>query len=465
MRGAHAVVVGGSVAGLCAARVLAGVYDRVTVVERDALPDGTTSRPGVPQARHVHALLVRGRRELERLFPGFDAAMRAAGAQELDFARDFATLRPQGWGPRVDARLPTLYASRGLLERVVRDLLRRQTPVTLRDATVVEGLVLDGAAPAAVRGVRVRRRDGGAPEALAATLVVDASGRGSRVLGWLEAAGIPPPAEDVVDPYAAYATRWYQAPPPASRPAEWWWRGVWIDPVEPHHPTAAVLFPVEDDRWIVTVAGFAGRQPPTDVDGFTTALERLRSPIIADAVRHAAPLSPVHGYGDMRNRFRHFERWPAAPRGLLAAGDAVCAFNPVYGQGMTCAAVSATLLRATLAALGPDHPELPTRFFATQAGFLRDPWDLATGADFRFGTTAGPRPALAALLRRLADGLFEIATDDPDLLTRVGEVLNLVRPVRDLFLPDVAPLVAAGALRRALRPRRVLRQLPAVPAP
>src|SRR5207249_4346301 len=324
MKTQRAVVIGGSIAGLCAARVLADYFDRVTVVDRDAYPQGPAERAGVPQGRHVHALLARGRRELERLFPGFERQMLGAGAHEIDFARDFATLRGEGWMAREESGIATLFASRTLLESIVRDLLRAVPRVELVERTAVTGVVAEREPRARVRAIRLA--DGELP----AELVVDATGRGSQAPDWLRALGLEPPANTVVDSLSGYATRWYREPEPARWPAEWWWKGIWVDPHEPEHMTAGVLFPVEGGRWIVTIAGIAGHYPPSDEAGFGAALGRLRSPIIAHAVQLAEPISPVYSNRAMANRFRHFERWPERLDGFLAVGDSVCAFNPVY---------------------------------------------------------------------------------------------------------------------------------------
>src|SRR6058998_2066985 len=209
----RAVVIGGSIAGLCAARVLADYFERVTVLDRDSYPAGPLDRAGVPQSRHVHALLARGRRDLERLFPGFEQRMLAAGAHEIDFGCDFA---------------------------IVRDLLRALPRVELIERTAVTGLIAEREGRARVRAVRLA--DGELP----AELVVDATGRGSKAPDWLRTLGLEPLAETLVDSHSGYATRWYRAPEPARWPAEWWWKGIWVDPHEPKHMTAGVLFPVED---------------------------------------------------------------------------------------------------------------------------------------------------------------------------------------------------------------------------
>ena len=460
----RAVVIGGSIAGLCAARVLADYFDAVTVVDRDSYPAGTLERAGVPQSRHVHALLARGRRELERLFPGFDRRMLAAGAHEVDFGWDFAALRGDGWAPREESGIPTLFASRMLLESTVRDLFRRVPRVELVARTAVTGLVADGDGRRRARAVRVRRRDGGPEEELPGDLIVDASGRASKSTEWFRALGLQPPAETVVDAFAGYATRWYRAPDPARWPREWWWKGIWIDPKEPEHMTAGVLFPVEDGRWIVTIAGISRNYPPGDEDGFGLALARLRSPLIARAIALAEPISPVYCNRAMANRFRHYERWSERLDGFIAIGDSACAFNPVYGQGMTTAAVAASILSDCLDRVGPTSATLPREFFRAQGRFLREPWDLATGADFHFPATEGTRPPLFNLFGRYTDALFTAAADDAEIRRVLIEVFNMLEPPSRLFELPTLRRVAVRSLWRMLRPTPVPAATPPVPA-
>jgi 2-polyprenyl-6-methoxyphenol hydroxylase-like FAD-dependent oxidoreductase len=452
----HAVVIGGSVAGMCAARVLADYFDRVTVLDRDAYPAGGVERAGVPQARHVHALLVRGRRELDRLFPGFDDLMRARGAHEVDFGWDIAALRPDRWMPRERTGMPTLFASRALLESVVRELLRRHANVELAERTAVRAVIADGGR---ARGVRLQ-----SGEEVPADLVIDASGRASKAPEWLRALGLPLPEETVVDSFSGYSTRWFQAPDPARLPASWWWKAVWIDPKEPDHMSAAVLFPAEQGRWIVTIAGLCRQYPPADEDGFTAALGRLRTPILAEAVRLAEPISPVYCNRAMANRFRHYERWAARLDAFVAIGDSVCAFNPVYGQGMTTAAIAAGLLGASIDRVGPTNTRLARDFFRAQGRFLRDPWSLATGADFHFPGTEGQRPPFVGLFTRYFDALLTAGTDDAELRLRVGEVINMLRPPGALFDASVLARVGLDAVRRRFAARTMTSApVPAMP--
>lgn len=463
----HAVVVGGSMVGLCAARVLSRHFDHVTVLDRDVLPTGTPERAGVPQGRHVHALLVRGRRELNHLFPDFDKLMLERGAHEIDFGNDFATLRTWGWEPRTPTGLSTLFASRGLIESTVRELLLEHTNVSFSERTAVTGLGVSQHAPRRIDRVHVVPREAGDPDVLEADLVVDTSGRTSKAPEWLSALGFRTPRETVVDAHAGYSSRWYRAPAPEGRPREWWWKGIWLDSKLPRDPVGGVLFPVERDRWIVTLAGFAKHYPPRGEANFDTAIGRLRSPVLADAVRCAEPISPVYANRQMANRWRHYEKLADPLDGFVALGDSVCAFNPVYGQGMTTGVLSATILDECLGTQPAGRPGLSRAFFAAQARIQAGAWGLATGADFSVPGTEGKRP-LGFLLSGLYLGaLLKVSIEDAHLHRCVGEVLQMIEPPSSLFAPALAGRVARGTLRRWMRGtshRRPIPDLPPVPA-
>jgi 2-polyprenyl-6-methoxyphenol hydroxylase-like FAD-dependent oxidoreductase len=463
MANTHAIVVGGSMAGLCAARVLSDFFERVTLVERDAFPDGISDRPGVPQGRHVHALLARGRIELENLFPGFDVLMRERGAHEINFGWDFATLRADGWAPRRRDGITTFFASRALIESTVRDLLRKRTNVELVDRTEVAALIAERGSTPTVRGVRVRSREGGGERELAADLVADVSGRSSKSPAWLREIGLEAPEETIVDSLAGYSSRWFKAPEPERRPREWWWKGIWLDLSLPEHMMAGVMFPVENNRWLVTLAGVAGHYPPSEEIGFMEALGKLRSPILAEALKLAEPISPVYSNRAMANRWRHYERWNARLDGFVALGDSVCAFNPVYGQGMSTGAVSATILRDTLERVGASNPELPREFFRAQAEFQRGPWGMATGADFAVPGTLGERPWANRIFDPLTRQLFFAANDDPVVRERIGRVMNMLMPPSALFELPILARALAASVRRALSRRNTADSIPAMP--
>ena len=252
----RAIVVGGGIAGLLAARVLAEHLGQVTVVERDRPPLRPDFRPGVPQARHVHALFVRGRVLLERLFPGLGAELAAAGAERLQWPADILWYGPFGWGGRACSGLVTYSSGRELLEWLVRRRLASDARVAFVDGHQVAELVGDHSG--GVDGVVLRRHGGrespdAPPTAMRADLVVDASGRESRAPRWLESLGYPPPAETVVNSFLGYASRYYHRPPDDDRP----WKAAIIQHARPRGTRSGVLAPLEGDRWILTLVGAA----------------------------------------------------------------------------------------------------------------------------------------------------------------------------------------------------------------
>jgi 2-polyprenyl-6-methoxyphenol hydroxylase-like FAD-dependent oxidoreductase len=452
MANEHAIIIGGSMAGLCAARVLSDFFGKVTVVDRDAYPAGAHERPGVPQSRHVHALLMRGRQELENLFPGFDRTMLEHGAIDINFGLDFAVLRRDGWGRRQHNPIETLFASRVLMEETVRGLLRKLPNVELIERADAAAFQLERGDTLRVSGLRVIPRDGRPEFTLTGQLVVDASGRATKIPGWLKELGLPAPEEEVVDSHTGYASRWYKASNPSRRPAQWWWKGVWIEPTGDSAAEAGVLFPVEGERFIVTRAGWGGKYPPSDEDGFTAQLRKLRSPIIAEEVALAEPMSNVYSYRQMANRWRHYDKWNARLDGFVALGDATCAFNPVYGQGMTSAALEALILRDCLKEHGGQvDAALPREFFARIAAFQKDPWGLATGADFSFSATEGRRPPLAArALNRVIGKMLEVGNDDPKIGDRLAEVVHMVRLPSALLDREILVRIAKAWGRRII---------------
>jgi 2-polyprenyl-6-methoxyphenol hydroxylase-like FAD-dependent oxidoreductase len=445
MSGGHAVVVGAGLAGLCAARVLAEHFERVTIVERDALPRGAEDRPGVPQGRHVHALLARGAAELETLFPGLRAALVGRGAVEIDMGDEAAILRGSGWARRERFGVPLVLASRRLIEACVRERLLATEQVTVRDRTTVTELRSrpDGEGLRAT-GASIVSRDPGSQSELAADLVVDASGRASKAPDWLRSLGLEPPAETLVDAFAAYTTRWYRAP--ERPPPEWWWKAIVVEFRPPECTLGGVLIPIEDGQWMVTLGGLARCHPPMDEDGFTAALRWIRSPLIAEAVAEARPISPVYGNRQMSNRLRRYERWRGQLAGFVAIGDSAAAFNPIYGQGMTTAAICARALGEAIRAAGPTDRDLPRVFFGLQARAQRDPWAMATGADFRVPEAIGDRPLSASLLAPYFEALVAATAGDPVVHRRFFEVLQMLRPLSALFTPSIVGRVAIHAL-------------------
>ncbi len=443
----HAIVIGGSFSGLAAGRVLSEFFDHVTVFDRDTFPEGVTDRPGVPQARHVHGLLVRGLIEYEKLFPGFEQLAIDRGATFHDHTLDFAVLRPQGWQPRYRSGLKFLSASRELIESCVREIFRHAPKVELRERTAVTGLCADRSGHRCL-GVTIPSGGPGRRETIDADLIVDASGSVSRAPLWLQNAGIAPPRETVVDPLAGYASRWFQGP--ARWPADWWWwAGAYIRR-RPDDLVEANFQLKEHNRWHLTLSGFNRRYPPSRESEFMAALRRLRSPLIAEMAALMEPISPVYSNRAIRNRWRHYEGWNQHFEGFIAVGDAYVSYNPVYAQGMTAAALSAQMLRVCLEQYDSSNIEFCRAYHLAQAAIQHDPWMMSAGVDLRFPFTVGNRPLLIRLFNIYLDGIGLAARSRPEVRRILVETAQLVRPLSDLFEARIALQVGATALKEGL---------------
>jgi flavin-dependent dehydrogenase len=442
----RAVVIGGSIAGLCAARALSRHFQYVTLIERDPLPTGPAHRTGVPQSQHVHALLLRGLLELEKLFPGIERELVASGARRMDLGSDFAHFTDWGWAPRAPIQVEPLTMSRIGLESVIRSRLRHDlNNLSLLEDTRVTGLqTTREGARTKVTGVTTDRPE--LPE-ISADLVVDASGRNSKCLDWLSAQGVVAPEAEIVDAFAGYASRFYELAPDDTR----WWRGMLIDPKAPDHRRWALLMPVENGRHVLTLGGLNRDYPPGDEQGFQSFLSGLRSPALARVIADAKPVSPIKTHRALYNRARHFERWGADVGGFVALGDSAIAFNAYHGQGMSMAALAATTLGETCAAGQKLDPYALTRqFHRRQWQRLRYAWDMATGMDLEWPETQGARPRGYALLFGLSVAVVRAAHDNPKLKRALGPVFQLVASPYTLLRPGLIAGVALSALRRKL---------------
>ncbi len=200
---------------------------------------------------------------------------------------------------------------------------------------------------------------------------------------------------------------------------------------------------LEGELWHLSIQAL-GRQPPRDEDEFNAHIANLRTPLVREMVQMMEPISPVYGAGPLQNRRLHYERWKDSLDGFIALGDSVCRLNPLAAQGMTAAAVSASILRGLLDQSGPANPELPRRFFAAQARFQSDPFRIAAGADLRFPFTDGERTMSVKLFNRYMDAV-SLAAANPGVRLRLSEVLKLVKPVSSLLEPPIMTRAAWAA--------------------
>ena len=433
----HAVVLGGSVAGLLAARVLADAYAEVTVLDRDVLAPGVAPRRGAPQGRHIHALLARGQLALEELFPGLTEELVARGAPVGDMLGDARLLFGGHRLARAETGLRVVSVSRPLLEDRIRARVRSLGAVSFAPPCDIVGM-RPSRNGRRVTGVRVLRlADASAHETLDADLVVDATGRGSRTPRWLASLGYGRPKEEQIYVDVGYATRRYRLPAD----------GLDGDLACVHGPTGdrprgGALARLEGNAWMLTLFGMLGEHPPKDAAGFDRFARSLRFPDLHDAIRAAEPIDDPVGFRFPASVRRRYERMPRLPDGVLVFGDAFCSFNPIYGQGMTVAALQALALREKLR----SGSTLRTRnLLRALARVIDAPWELAVGADLSVPAVDGPRPTR----RRFANGyvrrLQAGAASDAELSRAFVRVTGLIDPPAALLRPAIA--------LRVLRPR------------
>ncbi|SBT88444.1 Dehydrogenase (flavoprotein) [Streptomyces sp. DI166] len=444
-RSATAVVLGGSVAGMLAARALASLGVRVTLVERDVLPAGPEPRRCLPQARHVHQLWSGGARAMEELLPGVTARLREAGAHRLPITTDMVGLSPRGWYRRWPESHFMLLCSRDLLDATVREQVLADGRIELAERTEVLGL--EGTATA-VTGVRLRGPDD-TRRTLGAGLVVDATGRASRTPRWLTELGLPGPKTREVDSGVAYASRVYRAPEAARD-------GFPVVNIQPEPRTGGpgvggVLLPIEDGRWLVTLFGTRGAEPSADPAGFDAYARGLRHPVLADLIDRAEPLTDVAFTRTTANRRHFYEQLSAWPENFVVLGDALAAFNPIYGHGMSVAARAAVALRDTVEGHGWGTAGLSRRLQKAVARPARAAWDLAVGVDVFYpgATESGPTRA-ERLVAAYVDRLTYTATGNGRVARALTDVMSLEKGAQVLLTPSMLLAAAVGPLKPAL---------------
>ena len=425
-RPGHAVVIGAGIAGLVVARVLSDAFTDVTVIDRDPLPDEPVTRRGVPQASQIHILWEGGRKTLEELFPGYSEELLAAGGVAIDGQREFYTYNQGNFLASGTEPFPLYAATRPLYEHLLRQRVAELEGVQLRGRCPFVDYVTDDAVTA-VEGVRVRDRNGGEDE-LPADVVVDATGRTSRTPHWLDEHGYTPPPVEEVHIDLAYSATLIERPPDDHRMI-----GVLSEP--PRTRGGAVL-PVEDDRWLVNVHGMHGDHPPTDLEGTRAFAASLPVPVISDLLEEYPVVSAESSsYPFPSSRRYRYEDIEEFPDGLLVIGDAIASFNPVYGQGMTVAALEALTLHH---ALGLDERRhLALEFFDRSTAIVDTAWALAAGADAGYSQTRGDTPRGATVLNWYLNRLLGSAHTDGVLTDAFTRVISMQRPPSSLFHPRI----------------------------
>lgn len=445
--GENALVLGASIAGLLAARVLADFYGSVTVVERDVLPDGPVIRRGVPQGGLPHIPAPRGAQILSEMFPGFLDELAAGGARvwnDGDLSRlcvSFGGHRLLRTGTIPDPGSVVIhYAHRPFLESIVRRRVYAIPNVEIVDGHDVVRLTSTPQSDR-VTGAAVAQRLSGAEKILTADLVVDATGRGSRVPLFLDELGYRRPREDQLTVHVAYAGI------PIHVKQGMWRENIAFAAPEPRCPRGFAMFAGENNICMLAVQTVAGQQPPVDRGALLECLADIAPPHVLAVARSAEPLANVTQYRFPSNRWRRYDRLTRTPDALLVVGDALCSFNPLYGQGMSVAAIEATILRDCLQ---QGNRDLPQRYFRASAREIRTPWRAAVGSDLALPQIQGKRPMSVRVTNAYLDRVLEAAETDPAVVQQFLRLITMLDPPSQLLHPSTMLRVVKAPRKRSL---------------
>jgi 2-polyprenyl-6-methoxyphenol hydroxylase-like FAD-dependent oxidoreductase len=440
MAATQAIVIGASITGLVAARVLSRRFTHVIVVDRDWLPAANDNRRGVPQGRHGHGLLASGFTALKTLFPELERELIASGAVPGDVIGDVRWFQHGYYKAKFPSDFAGILLSRPLLEGTLRRLVTELPNVSIVDRTHVSGLATDKERRR-VTGILFQRaeRDTGI---MRGQLVIDAGGRASRSPQWLSELGFARPEEQSVHVDLGYTTRTFRRQP-SDLGGD---LGAIIGPHPPAQKRAGFALAMEGNRWMVTLGGWLGDHAPTDARGYADFARSLPRPDVYDIVKNGESLTEAATYVFPSNLRRRYERLGSFPEGYLVMGDAVCSFNPFYGQGMSVAALEGQALERALDSRG-SLESIWRPFFQASGRIVETPWTIAAGSDFAFPGVTGPKPMGTGAINAYLARVHQAASADASLCRTFFDVANLLKPATTLFRPAVVARVLRGCLR------------------
>ena len=458
MHGERAVVLGGGMAGLLAARVLSDAYTEVVVVDRDQLTGTAGARNGVPHGRHAHCLVARGQQIYEQLLPGLTQGLSDDGVTLGDFNGQIQWYFNGHKLAASDSGLICVSSGRPILEQHVRQRVQATPNVRFIERHDIVGLATTPDRQR-VTGARIQRQEQGSQvEELPADLVIDITGRGSRMPAWLTELGYPAPREDRIKVDLAYTTRHFRF---KTNPFT---HDIAINQAgTPVAPRGVFCYLLPDGETVeLSLTGVLGDHAPTDSEGFADYVKSLPLPLHWEFVRDAEPLDDPVRFKFPASVWRHYEELDRFPEGLLVMGDAVCSFNPVYAQGMTVAGMEALTLRSLLKA---PEPLNPFQFFGEISGQIAGPWQFSAIADLGYAGVEGERSDEVNLVNMYVPSVLFAATMDPVVTDAFLRVAGLVEDPMSLMHPDIAVRVGrAMQMRRTLMAAQAAQAAPAAQA-
>jgi 2-polyprenyl-6-methoxyphenol hydroxylase-like FAD-dependent oxidoreductase len=434
------IVIGASIGGLLAARVLADHFEQVTLIERDVFPQPGENRKGVPQGKHLHVLPALGKDIMESYLPGLENELARLGAVTIpDAGADVRWFNNGGYHQPGICGVSGVGVSRPTLEAAVRKHVLALPNVGALQGCSVSSLVSTEDNQRVI-GVRVKnRRNGGIKERILADLVVDASGRGSRSPAWMEELGYPRPPEEAVHIGVGYTSRYYRRNSELLKGI----KGI-ILTADPPNRRLGVMLEQDGDRWVVTLGGYLGDHAPTDPKGYLEFARSLPAPEIYNIVKYAEPLTDPVAYKFPAHLRRRYEKMDRFPQGYLVLGDALCSFNPIYGQGMTVAALESKALGEWLQG---NNNHSAASFFTKTSRIIDSSWETAVGNDLRFPEVEGPRTPMVRFINWYIGKLHISAHRDKRVSRAFLRVINMVAPPTSILRPGIVWRVIRGNLR------------------
>jgi 2-polyprenyl-6-methoxyphenol hydroxylase-like FAD-dependent oxidoreductase len=436
----HAIVIGAGMGGLLAANALANHAVAVTVFERDALPTGFEPRKGVPQGQHVHALLARGLQAIEQAVPGYTAALEAHGATTGDPGQNVSWFQGGTRHLRTMVGTTAVVGTRPLLEGVLRQHVSALPNVTIRDRAAVRNFCWN-AERTRVTGVRLAER-GDDSFTLChepADFVVDASGRGSQATIWLADAGFPIVPDSTIDSGVRYTSRTFaRNPNDPSAPV------ALVCVAGPESPRGGIALAIEGNRWLVTLVGRHHDNPPLDLVGFRAFARTLPLPDIHAIVESTSPLDDGCRYHTPVSTRRHIEQVLRVPEGFLLFADSICNFPPVYGQGMSVAALEAQVLDECLA---QGTTNLFQRFASGITPVVDNAWELSCTGELPLVLPTAELPRKVWFVSQYLHQLHQAAATDRIVATAFTNVVHLNASATSLLKPRIASRVLVERLR------------------
>jgi 2-polyprenyl-6-methoxyphenol hydroxylase-like FAD-dependent oxidoreductase len=425
----HAIVIGGSMGGLLTARALRNHFERVTILEKDKVNHYAESRKGQPHTKHLHGLLPAGLNVMLHYFPSLLNELKEAGAIVVDFASSMHWFTHGGYRKSFEIGMPGVSSSRPMLEHIVRNNVLQMPGIELTAEAPVKQLMVTEDKKR-ITGVVIQQQ--GETVFMAADLVVDVSGRGSHTVQWLQGMNYELPPVSEVKVNVGYATRLYERDVNDPMGKKW----IFNTPDAPNEYTTGGAFPIDGNRWIVTLAGWHGRHASTNEQEFEAFAKSLAIKDVYELMQKCKPVSDIVMYKYPGNVRRHYEKLKHFPAGYLVLGDAVCSFNPIYGQGMTSAALQAKKLDELLFS-GISDKLLAPSFFKSISKIIDIPWKMAVGEDFRYPETIGPRPPAIRLINKYISKVHKATLKDEQVCEAFLKVMSLLKPPASLFHPKI----------------------------